>query len=85
MVNGIVARDGKAGSHSWVEIKLNDNTWWPVDPQDSDPIMVHKGYIPMHVTKMFEATSWADALQVYQQERALDMEWYDGGISVIQN
>jgi transglutaminase-like putative cysteine protease len=84
MVDGIVARDGKAGSHSWVEIKLNDDTWWPVDPQDSVPILAHKGYVPMHVTKMWETSSFTEAMQVYQKERPLDMEWYDGGITVEQ-
>jgi transglutaminase/protease-like cytokinesis protein 3 len=84
IIYGFVARDGKAGSHAWVEIKLNDNTWWPIDPQDSEPILAHKGYIPMYSSKMFDASGWAEAMETYKHERSFNMEWYDGGITVEQ-
>jgi hypothetical protein len=35
-------------------------------------------------TKMWETSGWTEAMQVYQRERPLDMEWYDGGMTVEQ-
>lgn len=36
----------EAGGHAWVEVQLNDKTWWPLDPGVDADTLPNLGYFP---------------------------------------
>ena len=45
-VGGIIPRSGGMVAHAWNEIKINQNTWFPIEPQSEDTRPFQRGYIP---------------------------------------
>lgn len=45
-IGGIIPRSGGMGAHAWNEIKIDQKTWFPIEPQANDTRPFQRGYIP---------------------------------------
>jgi hypothetical protein len=51
----LITYDEESG-HAWVEVKLNDNVWWPLDPEeDANERLPYRGYLPTVEVRWYEA------------------------------
>jgi len=46
IVGGLIVRPEGLGAHAWNEIKIDQNTWWPIEPQVVGGSLFQRGYLP---------------------------------------
>lgn len=47
IVGGYLIRESGLMAHAWNEVKIDDSTWWPVEPQIVGGTFFQRGYIPI--------------------------------------
>lgn len=47
IVGGFLIREHGLMAHAWNEIKIDDSTWWPIEPQIVGGTFSQRGYIPI--------------------------------------
>ncbi len=57
MVSGWSLNASQPIAHTWVEIKIDEDTWWPLDPQYEDDRLTRRGYLPILEDRTYEAES----------------------------
>lgn len=82
IVTGVKILPNRVGPHAWVEVKLNDDTWWPIEPQNENASLLGVGYLPFSEYNVFEANDINEVKDNYLRQRVIDMQWYDGGITI---
>lgn len=46
IIGGFLIRESGLFAHAWNEIKIDDSTWWPIEPQIIGGVFFQRGYIP---------------------------------------
>lgn len=46
---------GKTVGHAWVEVKVNADTWWPLEPQNTSEHLMRHGYLPIGEMREYES------------------------------
>lgn len=82
IISGARITPGRAMSHAWAEIKLDDETWWPIEPQSTELFLQQVGYVPYSEYNIFDANSVDELKQRYELQRVIDKQWFDGGITM---
>ena len=58
MVEGFIITEKGLVGHSWVEVKVSDTVWWPLDPQVAGAVQLpSRKYLPVSVDHSYEAIS----------------------------
>lgn len=55
IISGYIPREDLLGSHAWVEVKINDSTWLPLEPQSDGGALFQRGYIPLQDSSSFDS------------------------------
>lgn len=85
MINGFKITANAAMPHAWVEIKANDETWWPLEPQSTAGFLPSTGYFPTNEYRVFEGNSIAELQKTYAKEQQpIDLQWVNGGITFMR-
>lgn len=76
IVYGFMLAPGEAILHAWVEVKVNPNTWWPLESQHQSSFLDVRSFVPVgqHLEYDISAESPNEDLQaafkIVSQERA---------------
>lgn len=65
-VYGLFIGANEIGNHAWVEFKVDDSTWWPMDPQANVGYIESRSYFPIIVSSSVE-----------RQEGGPEISWDD--------
>lgn len=58
-------------THSWVEVKINNDTWWPIDAQNSEGRLRSRRYLPVGLNLYYEGEPRENLYKLVQRDRRM--------------
>ncbi len=52
--SGYSLNEKEAIGHAWVEVKVNDTLWYPIEPQEPSGVLQRRNYIPVYESAEYE-------------------------------